>query len=101
VQADSLQTTPTFCNFIVAFATLHEHVALRDQVSGAFYIQSLCNVLNNVELTNTMDVLELLNEVSKRLGKNDISKGNKHAQTTETKILGPFEKQWFLPYRPL
>jgi hypothetical protein len=84
-----------FSNFIVAFATLSHHKAQRFS-----FIPLLCDVLAEKDLTNSKTMLDLLNEVSKRVKQGTMRAAEKkYAQTTETKILGPMEKPWYLPYQ--
>jgi hypothetical protein len=86
-----------FANLYVAFATIPDHVAYLNSGTGSKYIQKLCNVLDDKELTNTNPVGDLLNEVSIRLSKIVIK--DNYAQTTDVRTIGPMSHSWYLPIR--
>jgi hypothetical protein len=80
----------------VAYSTLPDHECFRNH-RGTVYIQTFCDVLDDNDLTNTMPMVDLLNEVSYRLGQIVIN--GKYVQTPDLRIVGTMQRKWYLPIR--
>jgi hypothetical protein len=96
-EAPNIVIRSKYSNMYVAFATIPDHKSYRNK-KGTRYIQTFCDILDDKDLTNTKQMVDLLNEVSDRLSTVMVN-DNKYSQTTDLRIIGLMRQHWYMPIR--
>jgi len=95
----NLLTRTTFSDIIVAQATVNGFEATRDR-NGSWFIQAVCRVLNNRELTDVLEIRDLLDEVSRELatfsGRMEDGDPRQVVQSAVYEVIG-WRKKLYLP----
>ena len=86
---------------VIAYSTVAESISSRDPSKGSWYIQSLCEVWNDRALTNSLNIVNLLDRVSNKLAKHE-GKGKLagKVQSCEYSVIGK-GKVFYFPEREL
>ena len=94
-------TKLTFTDLITVYPNLDEYASVRKHEQGSWFIQGMCKILDNKEITNTFEIRDILDkvaeEVSQKRDKVKVDGGERDdiVQTSEYVVTGMTKKLYF------